>query len=92
MDPRVVFVDYRDNFGNFSSCFSLERQANLSVKPEALWGGGVEVTEQDQLPLSNFHQQLIDFEQNHFGAEESKEPEPEQIDYQAAKQAGQSTR
>jgi len=23
LDPRVVFVDYRDNFGNFSSCFSL---------------------------------------------------------------------
>ena len=25
MTPRVIYTDFRDNFGNFSSCFSLEK-------------------------------------------------------------------
>ena len=54
MDPRVVFVDYRDNFGNFSSCFSLEKQA-AADKEHVLWPGPVDVTEQQQIPLSVFH-------------------------------------
>ena len=26
MTPRIIYSDFRDNFGNFSSCFSLEKQ------------------------------------------------------------------
>ena len=93
MDPRVVFVDYRDNFGNFSSCFALEKQAE-QAKPDVMWAGPVQVSEQEQLPLSTFHQQLLDYEQYAYGQEEETktEPEPEQIDYHAAKQAGMSTK
>ena len=82
-DPRVVFVDYRDNFGNFSSCFSLEQQAK-HAKEQATWQGQVELTEHEQIPLSHFHHQLIEYE----GVEESKEPEPEVADLGK----GQSTR
>ena len=43
LDPRVVFVDYRDNFGNFSSCFSLEKQA--ADKEAVMWDGQVDINE-----------------------------------------------
>ena len=29
MTPRVIYTDFRDNFGNFSSCFSLEKQSQF---------------------------------------------------------------
>jgi hypothetical protein len=47
MDPRVVFVDFRDNFGNFSSCFSLEKQAKKASQQDVLWSGKVEVSQEE---------------------------------------------
>lgn len=88
MDPRVVFVDFRDNFGNFSSCFSLEKQKKKSESSSGLcvqnqddailWSGQIQVSHQEQLPLSTFHKELIEYEQANYVEEETKhEPEPE---------------
>ena len=68
MAPRQIFIDYVENFGNFSSCFALEKASK--VQPN--WGGNVEVKTTEPIPLSNFHQELIDFEQANFYAEEDK--------------------
>ena len=32
MTPRIIYTDFRDNFGNFSSCFSLEKQNRFDKK------------------------------------------------------------
>ena len=59
MVPRHLYIDYIDNFGNFSSCFALEKGQKEVTKQ---WQGGVDVQEQQQFELSNFHQELINYE------------------------------
>lgn len=39
--PRQLFIDYQDNFGNFSSCFALEKANLQSAQAQAGWNGQV---------------------------------------------------
>ena len=47
MLPRVIMTDFRDNFGNFSSCFAVESQTQFDKQQnESQWDGSIMVSEQ----------------------------------------------
>ena len=42
MVPRHVYIDFRDNFGNFSSCFSGNSAHKVADVKSEMWHGEVE--------------------------------------------------
>lgn len=59
--PRHIYVDFRDNFGNFSSCFSNPNGTNQHTAQQVksdLWLGHVEESQQNEMKQSKFQKEL----------------------------------
>ena len=58
MVPRHVYIDFRDNFGNFTSSFSGNSTVKVSEVKSEMWFGDVDHQQTQQINQSKFSKEL----------------------------------